>query len=244
MKVVSVLLMCLWLQACSSVPISSNGFIWKASPNFDQRRPNWVIIHHTTNNDVDKALQTLTNPSREVSAHYLIARDGRVFQLVEENSRAWHAGKSWWGGNTDLNSSSIGIELDNNGAEPFAEPQLQALLLLLGTLKQRYKIPEANFLGHADIAPGRKVDPSAWFPWQRLAAQGFGLWCDQPSATVPETFDTDLGLAALGYDPAVPVASRYSFRLHFLRNGETSSAEQERAMAYCLLAKRLGSGRD
>ena len=244
MKRLFMLLACIWLQACSSVPVASNGVIWKPSPNFDQRRPNWVIIHHTSNNDVDKALQTLTTANREVSAHYLVGRNGQVFQLVDESARAWHAGKSWWGGNTDLNSSSIGIELDNNGAEPFSEAQIQSLLDLLATLKQRYKIPDANFLGHADVAPGRKVDPSAWFPWQRLARQGFGLWCDQTDRVVPEGFDLEMGLAALGYDPVVPVASRYSFRLHFFGNGGPPPLESEKAMLYCLLNKRQGSARE
>jgi N-acetylmuramoyl-L-alanine amidase len=104
-----------------------------------------------------------------VSAHYVIARDGTVYQLVDERARAWHAGDSLWGGMTDLNSASLGIELDNNGAEPFPDVQISALLALLTDLQQRYRIPARNFLGHADIAPKRKGDPSPYFPWQLLA---------------------------------------------------------------------------
>ena len=84
------------------------------------------------------------------------------------------------GGPIDMNSASIGIELDNDGSEPYAESQIRALLALLADLKQRYEIPAANFLGHSDIAPGRKVDPGVEFPWRRLAERGFGLWCDRP----------------------------------------------------------------
>jgi N-acetylmuramoyl-L-alanine amidase len=142
------------------------------SPNFDQRRPNFVILHQTTNATVDKALATLTDPARKVSAHYLIGRDGKSLQLVDESARAWHAGESRWGGMSDLNSASIGIELDNTGDEPFAEPQITALLALLAELRERYRIPAANVLAHGDVAPTRKVDPAATFPgaaWRRPA---------------------------------------------------------------------------
>ena len=126
------------------------------SPNFDARRPNLVVIHHTTNSTLDTALDTLTSPERKVSAHYLIGREGRIVQLVDEGQRAWHAGRSWWGGMTDVNSASIGIELDNDGSEPFADTQIDALLALLADISARYPIPAANYVGHADVAPGRK----------------------------------------------------------------------------------------
>ena len=101
------------------------------SPNHNARRPNFVILHDTSNSTVDRALRTLTDPAREVSAHYLIGRDGTLYQLVDESRRAWHAGASYWGGDTDLNSASIGIELDNTGAEPYSEAQILSLLDLL-----------------------------------------------------------------------------------------------------------------
>lgn len=208
------------------------------SPNFDQRRPNLVILHHTTNDTLEEALHTLTSPLREVSAHYLIGRDGRIVQLVEENARAWHAGKSWWGGQTDVNSASIGIELDNNGNEPFAERQITALLLLLGDIRQRYRIPAANFIGHADVAPTRKSDPSALFPWQTLAQYGFGLWCDQPLQPAPVVFDLPSALTAIGYDPTTPEASRRAFRLHFALGDASLSDEAEKALVYCILQKK------
>ena len=213
------------------------------SPNFDERQPDFVVIHHTGSKTLEDAQRILTTPLRKVSAHYLISRDGAMIQLVGENARAWHAGKSWWGGLTDLNSVSIGIELDNNGREPFADAQIDALLALLTDIRQRHAIPAANFIGHADIAPTRKDDPSSWFPWQKLAAQGFGLWCELPLPPAPAGFDLALALTAIGYDPATPEASLRAFRRHFVPEGSGYSAEQESALALCLLQKKAARSR-
>lgn len=216
--------------------------MWQPSPNFDQRRPNFVILHQTTNDNAATALATLTDPQRKVSAHYLIGRDGAIMQLVDEAARAWHAGESWWGGNTDLNSASIGIELDNTGDEVFAEAQIVALLALLDELRTRYRIPPANFLAHGDIAPARKVDPSRLFPWQRLASHGFGLWCEMPPPTAPSGFDALLGLQALGYDIAVPAAAQQAFRRHFTGSDDPAQlTPAEQALLHCLLRKKVSS---
>ncbi|MFZ2853606.1 MAG: N-acetylmuramoyl-L-alanine amidase [Rhodocyclaceae bacterium] len=228
------------LAACAPLPPHSGlPAQWVPSPSFDARRPNLVILHHTSNDTLDRALRTLTTPERKVSAHYLIGRDGRILQLVDEGARAWHAGKSWWGGQTDVNSASLGIELDNSGSEPFADAQIDALLLLLADLRERHRIPAANFIGHADVAPTRKDDPSPLFPWQRLAEQGFGLWCEAPLPAAPAGYDLALALAALGYDPGTPEASRRAFARHFI--GEEASAEQESAVAQCLLQKKAAA---
>ena len=231
------LLLPLLFAACAPLPTGQGrDAVWRPSPNFDQRRPNYVILHQTTNATVDKALATLTDPTRKVSAHYLIGRDGAVLQLVDEAARAWHAGASRWGGMSDLNSASIGIELDNTGEEPFAEAQITALLALLAELRERHRIPAANVLAHGDVAPGRKVDPSRWFPWRRLAEAGFGLWCDTPPSVPPAGFDAALGLRALGYDMAQPAAVRAAFRRHFLgREGEAELDGAEQALLHCLL---------
>ncbi|MGE5491747.1 MAG: N-acetylmuramoyl-L-alanine amidase [Actinomycetota bacterium] len=231
-----------WLAACSTVPPPVGTPLpsaWRPSPNFDERRPNLVILHHTSDDTVGEALGTLLSPGKKVSAHYLVGRDGSILQLVDERSRAWHAGVSYWGGQTDINSASIGIELDNNGFEPFPEPLLASLLTLLGDIKARYNIPAANFIGHADVAPGRKDDPSRFFPWKRLADSGFGLWCDEPYPVAPAGFDPATGLMALGYNPANP-ASFPAFRSHFVGNGEGEDPNPARTQGilHCLLRKK------
>jgi len=120
------------------------------------------------------ALERLSDPAYEVSAHYLIARDGTVYQLVDEELRAWHAGAGQWGAITDINSHSIGIELDNDGASPFAAPMMAALELLLKAIMHRWSISPSGVLAHSDTAPLRKIDPGPRFDWARLARQGLG----------------------------------------------------------------------
>lgn len=237
MKRLSLLVACLLAVACARLPPTVSGEVVRVpSPNFDERRPNYVILHQTSSGDVGRALATLTNPERKVSAHYLIGRDGTVYQLVDETARAWHAGVSYWGGTTDLNSASIGIELDNDGEEPFAEPQIERLLEVLRDLKERYAIPRANFLGHGDVAPRRKVDPSALFPWARLAAAGFGRWCVQPAAADAVIGDATVGLRLLGYDVADPSAALRAFRRHFLGiDSDVEPNAEDLAMLGCLV---------
>ena len=223
-------------RATTTLPVER-----RPSPNFDERRPNYVVLHHTTNSTVGDALRTLTDPARKVSSHYLIARDGRILQLVDDLARAWHAGVSYWGGLEDLNSASIGIELDNDGREPFAEPLIASLLALLRDVKTRFNIPEANFIGHGDIAPGRKVDPSALFPWQRLAAEGFGLWCDPPYPAAPPAADTALMLHAFGYDVSDPAATIAAFKRRFVpEDPSPEMTEKDRSILYCLVRKKMG----
>lgn len=192
---------------------------------------------------MDQALATLTNPVRKVSSHYLVSRDGRILQLVDDLARAWHAGESYWGGLEDLNSASIGIELDNNGREPYPEALIASLLTLLRDIKQRFNIPDANFIGHGDIAPGRKVDPSALFPWQRLASEGFGLWCDPPYPAAPASVDTQLLLHAFGYSVTNPAAASAAFKRHFVPEDPSPQVtEQDRSILYCLVTAKQASG--
>ncbi|RZL04607.1 MAG: N-acetylmuramoyl-L-alanine amidase, partial [Hymenobacter sp.] len=146
--------------------------------NFNLRKPNYVIIHHTAQHSTEQTLKTFTLTRTQVSAHYVIGRDGQTFHMLNDYLRAWHGGAARWGNVTDINSVSVGIELDNDGTEPFQEAQLTSLLKVLGSLKRTYNIPAANFIGHGDIAPTRKNDPSALFPWEKLAQRGFGLWYD------------------------------------------------------------------
>jgi N-acetylmuramoyl-L-alanine amidase len=228
------------LGACAQLPVRTNLPVeQRPSPNFNERQPNFVIIHHTSNDSAEPALRTLTSPAAQVSSHYLIARDGKIIYLVDEAVRAWHAGESYWGGNRDLNSSSIGIELDNNGNEPFAEPMMQSLLALLADLKARYKIPAANFLAHGDIAPGRKTDPSRWFPWKRLADAGYGVWCEPPFPGAPSGQDDAVLLIAFGYDVSNLEAAVGAFRRRFLAQDSASPlTEYDRALLYCLIMRK------
>lgn len=151
---------------------------WVGTTNFNLRKPNYVVIHHTAQHSVDQTLRTFTLPRTSVSSHYVIGRDGEIYQMLNDYYRAWHGGRGKWGNDTDLNSSSIGIELDNNGYEPFSNALIESLMDLLAVLKERHNIPTANFIGHSDIAPSRKVDPNANFPWEQLAKEGYGLWYD------------------------------------------------------------------
>jgi N-acetylmuramoyl-L-alanine amidase len=214
----------------------------RASPNFDARRPTFVILHHTGSAAAERALRTLTDRQREVSAHYLVARDGRIYYLVDELARAWHAGESSWGGNRDINSASIGIELDNDGIEPYAEPQIRSLAALLADLKLRWKIPTGNFLGHGDIAPWRKTDPGPAFPWQRLADLGFGLWCEPPYPPAAPGVDTATLLAAFGYDVWNTDAAVAAFKRHFVpADGFPQLTEDDRARLSCLVSRKAAA---
>jgi N-acetylmuramoyl-L-alanine amidase len=136
--------------------------------------------------------------------------------MLNDYLRAHHAGVSRWGNTLDLNSSSIGIEIDNNGFEPFTEEQMSSLLQLLGRLKNAYAIPQANFIGHADVAPGRKVDPSRYFSWQRLAENGFGHWYDTTQTMVPADFNPIQALRIIGYAIKDTGIAIQSYKIHFL----------------------------
>src|SRR5688572_27482108 len=165
------------------------------------RRPNYVIIHHTAQNSCEQTLQTFTLARTQVSSHYVICKDGTVYHMLNDLLRGHHAGVGKWGNTTDLNSSSIGIELDNNGFEHFTEPQMNSLVILLDRLKKAYSIPAANFIGHGDIAPTRKNDPNWRFEWKLLADKGFGHWYDDPVAVqLPAGFNHLQALRIVGFD--------------------------------------------
>jgi N-acetylmuramoyl-L-alanine amidase len=187
------------------------------SPNFDARTtpPDMVVIHYTGMPTGEAALARLCDPAAKVSAHYLIEEDGRVFALVPEARRAWHAGVSFWKSATDINACSIGIELVNPGHEwgyrAFPEAQIAALIGLLGDIRGRWSVADARILGHSDVAPARKEDPGELFPWKRLAEAGHGLWVEPPAAPGAPlglgdegagVFVLQAGLTRLGYDCA------------------------------------------
>ena len=158
------------------------------SPNFDARTapPDMIVLHYTGMPSGETALERLCDPAAKVSAHYLVEEDGRVFALVPEERRAWHAGVSSWRGESDINGRSIGIEIVNPGHEfgyrDFPEAQVAALVELLREIRSRWTILDHDIVGHSDIAPARKEDPGERFPWARLAQAGHGLWVEAEAA--------------------------------------------------------------
>lgn len=212
-----LILATMFLAGCVTVPHTNPLAVWSPSGNFDERKPRLIILHATEMDSAESALRVLKsrNPSGRVSAHYLISDDGKIIQLVEDSKRAWHAGAGRWQRMNDINSLSIGIELDNDGIEPFTEYQIAALITLLTDLTQRYGIPVKAVIGHADMAPTRKKDPGAQFPWRQLADAGFGQWYGESLAEPPTDFNAELALQAIGYDTRDLPAAVAAYRRHF-----------------------------
>jgi N-acetylmuramoyl-L-alanine amidase len=190
---------------------------WVGTVNFGIRKPNYVIIHFTAQDSVQQTLHTFTVTTDQTSAHYVLAKNGTVYHMVNDYLRANHAGVGKWGSVTDMNSCSIGIEIDNNGNEPFTSPQINSLLLLLAQLKKNYAIPQANFIGHQDFAPKRKPDPGPFFPWKTLAQHGFGYWSDDVLELPPDGFDYTIALKLIGYDTSDIKAAIVAFKRHFIQ---------------------------
>lgn len=196
------------------------------SPNFDERTlpVTMIVLHYTGMQDAASAIARLTDAEAKVSAHYLIAEDGQVVRMVEEEKRAWHAGKSYWRGTTDVNSASIGIEIVNPGHEfgyrAFPVAQIDALIPLMQQITLRYKITRGNVVGHSDIAPARKEDPGELFPWERLAKLRLAL--PSPTKNLMDPHWTDggflLALERFGYDVADPLAAVRAFQRRFRPN--------------------------
>ena len=192
------------------------------SPNFGPRRdrltPHLIVLHYTAMQDAQAALDRLCSPEAEVSAHYLIASDGTVIQMVEEAQRAWHAGVGSWAGQDDINSRSIGIELDNAGTHPFSEPLMRSLEAMLRQIMPRWGIDPVGVIGHSDMAPGRKVDPGPHFDWTRLARQGLAAPGGQdpgprdPDAAAFRKLAQSTGYTADVGDDALLAAVRLRYR--------------------------------
>jgi N-acetylmuramoyl-L-alanine amidase len=205
--------------------------------NFNLRKPSFVIIHHTAQNSCPQTLATFTTSKSAVSAHYVICKNGTVYHMLNDYLRAAHAGVSRWGNLIDINSASIGIELDNTGFEPFDTAQINSLLSLLARLKKDYNISTANFIGHGDIAPTRKNDPNYRFPWKLLAAKGFGLWYDDNREEVPAGFNTIQALRIIGYDVKDTTAAIRSFKRHFMQDTTKQLNDADRNVLYNLQKK-------
>jgi N-acetylmuramoyl-L-alanine amidase len=184
-------------------------FIDAPSPNFGPRLapPDMIVLHYTGMQSGGAALARLTDPAAKVSAHYLVEEDGRVFALVDEARRAWHAGVAFWRGATDINGLSVGVELVNPGHEfgyrAFPGAQISAVIDLIADIRSRWTIPDERILGHSDVAPARKSDPGELFAWKRLAKAGHGLWVEPPAAPGPTLKDGDEGLGVLALQGAL-----------------------------------------
>ena len=239
---VAAVALALVLAACTTPRSGSELAAWTPSPNVDGRRAQLVVLHHTQTATFDEALRMLRtrNPSGRVSAHYLIGRDGRTVQLVDENARAWHAGAGRWGAITEVNSASIGIELENDGVAPFPDVQVDALLRLLDDVTARQRIRREQIVAHGDIAPTRKQDPHAGFPWARLAAAGYGLWPREPLQAPPAGFDPWTALALVGYDVRDPAAALRAFHRRFRGHDRDGWEPGDAEVLYDLQRQRLG----
>ncbi|NDV02467.1 N-acetylmuramoyl-L-alanine amidase [Pseudoroseicyclus tamaricis] len=195
-----------------------------------------VVLHYTVL-DLSETLDRLCDPAAEVSAHYVIAGEGEVLQLVGEERRAWHAGAGRWGGVADVNSHSLGIELVNDGRAPFPAPQMLALERLLAALMARHDIPPERVIGHSDMAPGRKSDPGPRFDWRRLARQRLSVW---PASGARAPLDElQPALVAFGYDSSLGETARLSaFRRRFFP-GRAGPPAADEAGAAVDLARRF-----
>ncbi len=152
------------------------------SPNHNDRRGrsvDLIVLHYTGMQSAAAALSRLCDPRAEVSAHYLVEEEGRLWRLVREERRAWHAGRAFWAGERDVNARSIGIEIVNPGHafgyRPFPTRQIERVAGLLRHLLSRYQITRSRVVGHSDVAPLRKEDPGELFPWSALAARGLAV---------------------------------------------------------------------
>jgi len=197
-------------------------FLEAPSPNFDARTapPDILVLHYTGMKTGPEALDRLRDPDAKVSSHYMVEEDGRIFRLVPEERRAWHAGVSYWKGERNINGVSIGIEIVNPGHQfgyrPFPDAQVAAVIALLADIRSRWQIGDERIVGHSDVAPERKDDPGELFPWKRLAEAGHGLWVEAapaPGAPLAEgeesaaVFALQAGFTRLGYD--LPPSGRF-----------------------------------
>ncbi len=200
-----------------------DGFIDAPSPNFDERAlpVSMLVLHYTGMADAETAIARLRDQKAKVSCHYLVDEDGRVLRMVDEEKRAWHAGRAFWRGAVDINSASIGIEIVNPGHEfgyrAYPEPQMDSLIPLVADIVRRHRIRPPYVVGHSDIAPNRKQDPGELFDWDKLAR--LGLAVKRPTRNLMDPHWTDggflLALERFGYDVRVPQAAVTAFQRRF-----------------------------
>jgi len=215
----------------------------RPSPNYNARLLpiRFLVIHYTGMADGERAIQRMIDPDSQVSAHYFLHEDGRIVQMVEEIDRAWHAGTSRYREIADINSASIGIELQNPGHEwgyrPFPRPQMQSLVRLAATICARHRIDRADVIGHADAAPARKEDPGELFDWPLLSRYRLALARPERLLADPGWGDGAFGLALerFGYDITDPAAATRAFQRRFRQNQVDGNVDGEtRAILFTL----------
>lgn len=223
---------------------SSLANITTPSPNFDDRTlpVSMLIMHYTGMQDGPSAIAWLANPDAKVSAHYVVTEDGQIILMVDENKRAWHAGRAFWRGVTNVNSASIGIEIVNPGHEwgyrPFPEAQMRAVQALATDIVTRHAIKPYNVVGHSDIAPARKQDPGELFDWPRLAKAGLTLSATPKTLVDPYWSDGAflLALERLGYSIDDASAAILAFQRRFRPKNLDGIIDGEcRALLFALL---------
>lgn len=226
---------------------------WHPSPNVNHRRhggdPDMVVIHHTAMLTAEAALERLCSPDPPVglppvSCHYLISESGRLWQMVDEIDRGWHAGQGAWGDVGEVNSHSIGIELANTALHPYPEPQMRTLEALLPGILARWSIPPERVIGHSDMAPHRKSDPGPRFDWRRLARKGLAVWPEDGGAAPVDREQFHADLARIGYRrpedvDALDDLMLWAFRLRF----RSSLAEARTPLdgKDCRIARDIGA---
>lgn len=216
------------------------------SPNFGPRRdgakPNLIVLHYTAMGSCEAARARLCSSEFEVSAHYLISENGDILQMVTEDMRAWHAGAGAWGACVDINSNSIGIELDNTGVTPFSEPMMASLEALMPQIMERWDIDAKRVIGHSDMAPDRKFDPGCRFDWKRLASQGLAVWPEKSSENLGPDFEQWRRIAAqFGYTSQPSISNEAvlrAFRDRF-RAGSKRPLDREDMRVIQDLARRF-----
>ncbi len=241
LRVLAVLALAATLGACAPVAPRNPIATWVPSENFNARSPQLIVLHFTEQHSVKQSLDTLrsANSGGPVSAHYLVGADGHIYQLVSDVDRAWQAGAGRWGTITDVNSASLGIEIDNDGKSPFPAAQVDSVIRLLGDLTTRWHIPRTQIIGHQDLAPARKPDPGPLFPWARLAAAGFGLWPEarHPLPDPPPGFDPWMAMTAIGYPLDDRAAAVRAFHNHFRGTGGEAFDTEDLRILYNLVGQ-------
>ena len=209
------------------------------SPNFDSRdgqEIDMLVLHYTGMPTASEALERLRDPASKVSAHYVVDEDGTIYRLVAEENRAWHAGVSYWRGNSNINQRSIGIEIVNPGHEfgyqPFPGVQMKSVIALCKDILLRHKIPARNVVGHSDVAPARKEDPGELFDWKGLAEAGVGLWPGELQVAT-------CNLSSYGYETTDLPKAITAFQRHFFPQRLTGVWDHECAVRLAALLAML-----